>query len=377
MFNLELPKNIMDSIEKKSKEMNLSAKDKTELIEKIKNIYNKSIITPGEAIGVITAESFGEPSTQMTLNVFHFAGVSEMNVTVGLPRLIEIFDARKNPSTPKMEVYIKPKYAKTAQIIKETAKKIKETKLEELTDNISINIAKKTIDIELNRKIMKDLDIKQSHIVEKIINGLKSVELKEDKNIITIKLKPKEIELVDVYKIKEKAKKIHITGLKGITQVLPVKEDDTYIIHCAGSNLKDALAMEEIDGAKTMTNQIFEIADVLGIEAARNAIIEEAKKVIKDQGLEINIRHIMLLGDIMTRRGMIKGITRGGISGEKESVLARASFETPIKHIINASLIGEKDELNSVVENVILNQPIPLGTGLPGLITKMKKDENK
>ena len=85
----------------------------------------------------------------------------------------------------------------------------------------------------------------------------------------------------------------------------------------------------------------------------------------------------MFLADIMTRTGVIKGITRGGISGEKESVLARASFETPMKHIINASLIGERDQLNSVVENVILNQPIPLGTGLPGLITKVKEKENE
>ena len=85
----------------------------------------------------------------------------------------------------------------------------------------------------------------------------------------------------------------------------------------------------------------------------------------------------MFLADIMTRTGVIKGITRGGISGEKESVLARASFETPMKHIINASLVGEKDQLNSVVENVILNQPIPLGTGLPGLITKMKEKEDE
>ena len=84
----------------------------------------------------------------------------------------------------------------------------------------------------------------------------------------------------------------------------------------------------------------------------------------------------MFLSDVMTRNGEVKGVTRTGITGGKESVIARASFETPIKHIVNASLVGEVDKLNSVVENVIINQPVPLGTGLPGLFAKMKKVEN-
>ena len=115
---------------------------------------------------------------------------------------------------------------------------------------------------------------------------------------------------------------------------------------------------------------MFEIADVLGIEAARSAIIREAQGVISSQGLSVDVRHIMFLADVMTRGGQVRGITRTGITGEKESVLARASFETPLKHIINAGLIGERDDLSSVVENVILNQPIPVGTGLPGLVAK-------
>jgi len=378
MFEMELPKHIMDEIEKYAKELNLTNKQKLDSIEKIKKVYNESLITPGEAIGVVTAESIGEPSTQMTLNVFHFAGVAEMNVTVGLPRLIEIFDARKVPSTPKMEIYIKQKYAKTAQMVKDIATKIKEANLEDVSSSISINVAKNTVEVEIDRKKMKELEIKQESVSQKIIAAFKNVDLKEDKGILIIKPKSQEgVDLIEVYKLKEKLKKTHVAGLKGVKQVLPVKEEEEYIIHCAGSNLKEALDMEEVDGARTTTNQIFEIAEVLGIEAARNAIIREAYKVIRDQGLEIDIRHIMFLADIMTRTGVIKGITRGGISGEKESVLARASFETPMKHIINASLIGERDQLNSVVENVILNQPIPLGTGLPGLITKVKEKENE
>ena len=218
------------------------------------------------------------------------------------------------------------------------------------------------------------MDVKVETVVEKL-SAIKGMDVKVDKNLIILKSKNKEIELIEVYKIKEKIKKLNIAGLKGVTQVLPIKAEDEFVIHCAGTNLKGALEMEEVDSTRTMTNQIFEIAEVLGIEAARNAIMREAIKVIKDQALDIDVRHIMFIADAMTRTGTIKGVTRGGITGEKESVLARASFETPIKHIIRATLIGEKDDLNSVVENVILNQPIPLGTGLPGLVAKMKGKE--
>ena len=128
-----------------------------------------------------------------------------------------------------------------------------------------------------------------------------------------------------------------------------------------------------VDEKRTVTNNVLEIREVLGIEAARQAIINETRKVIEDQGLTIDIRHLMLLADVMTTSGKVKGVTRGGITGEKESVLARATFETPIKHIIDASLTGERDYLNSVIENVLVNQPIPVGTGLPGLMAKMKK----
>ena len=135
---------------------------------------------------------------------------------------------------------------------------------------------------------------------------------------------------------------------------------------------KDILQIDEVDGSRTTSNHIFEVEKVLGIEAARHAIIEESSRVIKEQGLDIDKRHIMFISDLMTVSGNIKGITRSGITSEKDSVLARASFETPIKHLINACLKGETDYLTSVVENVMLNQPVPLGTGLPGLVTKVK-----
>ena len=153
---------------------------------------------------------------------------------------------------------------------------------------------------------------------------------------------------------------------------MPIKRKDEYLIITAGSNLKKILELDFVDKNRTTTNDIDEISKTLGIEAARQAIIDELLKVIEAQGLNVDVRHIMLVADTMCVSGVIKGITRYGVVSEKSSVLARASFETPIKHIINAALVGEVDYLTSVVENVMLNQPVPVGTGLPGLVTKIK-----
>ena len=189
-----------------------------------------------------------------------------------------------------------------------------------------------------------------------------------NKNEIVIK--GKENDLHEVYLLKEKAKNVFIKGVKGISYVLPVKREGEFIILTSGSNLKEILKVKEVDTRRTVTNDIHEVYSVFGIEAARQSIINESTKVIQNQGLDINIRHIMFIADVMTSNGAIMGITRSGITGGKESVLARASFETPIRHLMGAALSGEEDYLNSVIENVILNQPVPLGTGMPKLIVK-------
>jgi DNA-directed RNA polymerase subunit A" len=118
-----------------------------------------------------------------------------------------------------------------------------------------------------------------------------------------------------------------------------------------------------VDSTRTTSNNVHEIAETFGIEAARNALIREAQEVLGEQGLDVDVRHIMLVSDLMTRTGEIRQIGRHGISGEKESVLARAAFEVTVKHLLDASVSGEEDLLNGITENVIVGQTIPLGTG--------------
>jgi len=334
--------------------------------------YEATLINAGECVGLVSAESIGETGTQMTLNTFHFAGVAEMNVTVGLPRMIEIFDARKLIKTPAMEIYMVDGH-NTADGIKAFAQKVRATYLKEVVTSIEIDILDQQLTAQINFDKIKatGLDLKKFTKVIKTKFKEFSANVTEDQFVLTVKGN-KSSDLKQLYAAREKIKKSTISGMKGIDQVLPVKRNDDYVLLTSGTNLRDVLSMDEVDPVRTVTNDLHETAAVLGIEAARELIIEEVLKVVESQGLSVDVRHIMLVADIMCQSGAVKGITRFGVVSEKSSVLARSSFETPLKHLITASVEGEVDHLRSVVENVMINQPIPLGTGLPGLITKLK-----
>ena len=366
----KLPKKIFDQLKEYTKDLS-EAKIK-KILEATLEEYENAKVEPGESVGIVSAESIGEPGTQMTLNTFHFAGVAEMNITMGLPRIIEILDGRSTLTTPMMEIYLEEPYSK-GKDIRKIALSIKETLLYEVVSEFSISIADSQIELKPNLEKMKEIGMTENSIVNALKEGIKGYNLRTTKDSIILKAKSKEEGINQVYLDKEKIKKIHIKGIKGISQVLPVRRGEEYIIITAGTNLKEVLKLDFVDGTRTTTNDIFEIFKMLGVEAARQAIINEVYKVIESQGLDVDIRHIMLVADTMCNSGSVKGITRYGVVSEKSSVLARASFETPIRHIVNAALIGEEDKLTSVVENVMLNQPVPVGTGLPGLVTKVKK----
>ncbi len=375
MFNQDLPKKLEEEAIELSKEARIGDKKK-EVLKRVKEEYEAAKINPGESIGIITAESFGEPGTQMILRTFHFAGVAEAEVTLGLPRLIELFDARKEPSTPRTEIYLKHG-SKDKEKVKAIAAQLVETKLQDISSEFSLNLTQSRVEITLDKKKMRELKITETQLEKILEEELKKIKVSFTQDKLVLKPKKEEHGLKELFQLKEKSKEVHVKGIKDIVQVSPIFNGTEFVILCSGSNLKDVFKVDGVDVTRTTTNDIFMMADVLGIEAARQAIMKEAINVIQQQGLDIDIRHIMLLADAMTNSGRIKGVTRSGITAEKESVLARASFETPIKHIVNASLIGEEDTLNSVIENVMVNQAVPLGTGLPDLIAKMRSKLTK
>ena len=320
----------------------------------------------GEAIGVVTSQSFGEPSTQMVLRTFHFAGVSEMQVTQGLPRLIEIFDARKKPSSPKMEIYLKKEYnnEKDARVF---AEKIKEVTVKDIASEIDLDFSNKKIEIKIDKDGLRHSHVSLKTIVERLNEA--GFVAKEKQDSVTINAS--EMNFRDIYQVKEKLKKTIISGVKGIKQILIVKKNNDFVTMTFGTNLKKILEIKEVAPEKLVSNDLHEVAVVFGIEAARQLIMNEIQEVLNTQGLNIDKRHLKLISDAMTNTGEVKGVTRIGIIAQKSSILARATFETPVKQFVNATIKGNKDYLSSVVENVILNQPVPVGTGLPGLLVKV------
>jgi DNA-directed RNA polymerase subunit A" len=146
------------------------------------------------------------------------------------------------------------------------------------------------------------------------------------------------------------------------------REKDEHVIYTEGSNLQKVLEIDQVDKTRTTTNCVQEIYEVLGVEAARNAIVNEASRTLEEQGLTVDIRHIMLVADLMTNDGDVKAIGRHGISGRKSSVLARAAFEITSTHLLHAAITGEVDNLDGVAENIIVGQPVTLGTGAVNLV---------
>jgi DNA-directed RNA polymerase subunit A" len=178
----------------------------------------------------------------------------------------------------------------------------------------------------------------------------------------------------NLLEVNETLKSLKVKGIDGIKRIIIRKEPgEGYVIYSEGSNLEKVLEIEGVDQYRTTTNDIQAVGRVLGIEAARNMIIQEAYSTLSEQGLNVDIRHIMLVSDIMTTDGTIKAIGRHGVSGEKSSVLSRAAFEITVNHLLDASRRGERDNLGGVAENIIVGQPVNLGTGAVELLMKRTK----
>jgi len=338
----------------------LSRKGVAKAVELTQENYKRALVEPGEAVGIVAAQSIGEPGTQMTLRTFHYAGVREQNVTLGLPRLIEIVDARRMPSTPIMAIYLDKEHRASKSKATEVAREVISTTLQDITKAVYVAPELEEVVVQTDRTMMEDRGVSLKELQETLRLPSATLRTKGGK----LYLKPKKI---DPRKLLDKVASHHVKGIPGIRRVLVTEEKGEWVIRTDGSNMPKALEVSGIDPTRTTTNHIHEIAKTLGIEAARNVIIHEAMGVLEEQGLDVDIRHVMLVSDIMTVTGDVRQIGRHGISGEKSSVLARAAFEITVPNIVDAAIKGEADPLKGVTENVIVGQSIPIGTGLVDL----------
>ena len=257
--------------------------------------------------------------------------------------------------------------------VRKIAENIKEVKLKEIIESDIIDLTDVFIKCKLNIPKIQSLGIDLAKLSKLVKVRNATVEIEGD----TMKVTPAKKDIRNLHKLKYSLLEVHIKGIKGISQVVVSKEDGEWVINTLGSNLKKVFEIEGVDYTRTISNNIFEVYNTLGIEAARNAIIHQAKYTMEEQGLGVDIRYIMLLADLMTVSGEIRAIGRYGISGQKASVLVRASFEETKKHLTMAAIKGEKDELRGTIENIMMNQVAPIGTGSFKLVGRIPSELKK
>jgi len=322
--------------------------------------YKRALVEPGEAAGIVSAQSIGEPGTQMTLRTFHFAGVREQNVTLGLPRLIEIVDARKLPSTPNMTVFLDSKHRASRERAQEVATLLTHTTLGDIATTLESDITKMRIEATLSPQAMREREV----TVQDVRDALKISGCEVKVEGYHVEIKSKDFEIPQFRRLSSKLPVHHVKGIPAVKRALVLEEKGEWIVRTEGSSLALALEVPGVDTTRTVSNNINETALVLGIEAARNVIVREALGVLEEQGLDVDIRHVMLVADMMTSSGEVLQVGRHGVSGEKASTLAKAAFEITIPTIVDAAVKGTVDTLRGVAENVIVGQQIPMGTGL-------------
>jgi DNA-directed RNA polymerase subunit A' len=195
-----------------------------------------------------------------------------------------------------------------------------------------------------------------------------------DENELSIVMKMNEdLDAQSLLLLKNKLLNTRIKGVPDIERVTIVKQIDEWVIQTAGSNLAKIIYVDGIDLSRITTNNVYEIWQTLGIEAARTALVKEITNTLEEQGLEVDIRHIMLVADLMTSKGYLQQIGRHGIAGTKTSVLARAAFEITVPTIARAAMEGQTEALKGVTENVIVGATVPVGTGMVELYMKVNE----
>ena len=344
--------------------------------EKLQERYEQMQYEPGESIGVVAAQSLAEPATQLTMETYHQAGGAQVSLTAGLPRLIEIVDARRNPKTPAMDVYLHEDYHSRDDALR-VARKLRQVLLEDLITQDTIDIMQLQVEYKLNEDLMDDYDIDSEDVKARVEEAVRKSKVSVEDNNLVLESSKEDYDLRDLKKIKIKAEEARIKGIKGIEQVVVNEEEGEWRLQTAGTSLRKTLKIKEVDEDRTKSNDLFEILSVFGVEALRQTIIDETNETLEAQGIGVDDRHIMLLSDMMTKEGELNGTTRYGIMGNKDSILARSVFEETKKHLREGSLRGDIDDLDGVIENILVGQPMPNGTGMIDLKPKFTPGDSE
>lgn len=340
--------------------------------------YMHSLIEPGTAVGAIGAQSIGEPGTQMTLRTFHFAGVAAMNVTLGVPRLKEIINAAKTISTPVIEAPLDSAGTETyARRVKGRVETIRLGQVARYFEIVCDEVAGGTVRVELASDVIRNLLLEIT--VESVVRGIVAArKLKLKASNITVR----GAHVIDISPPTDDKKQstnrlqilralaaalpdVVVKGIPGVQRAfVSLEKDQSYKVLITGTDMRRVMATRGIDGTRVLCNHIMEVERTLGIEAARATVMGEVHKTMESYGIKIDRRHTQLMGDVMTFKGEVLGITRFGIAKMKESVFMLASFEKTTDHLFDAAMRGTKDPIEGVSECIIMGTPMRIGTGI-------------
>ncbi|KAL6275979.1 hypothetical protein ACE6H2_019580 [Prunus campanulata] len=355
--------------------------------------YHSKKVEAGTAIGVIGAQSIGEPGTQMTLKTFHFAGVASMNVTLGVPRIKEIINGAKKISTPIVTAILE--HNNNAKFARVVAGRIEKTILGQVSKSIKIVMTSRSasIVITLDMVMIQDAHLSiDANVVKESILRTPRIKLKQEHvkvlDIRKLEILPQEADRsrlhFNLYYLKSMLPKVIVRGISTVQRVVidakevkknkkdlevtcadgDKREEKEYKLFAEGTGLLAVMGTEGVDGCKTTSNDVMEVQRTLGIEAARVCIIEEIKHTMKSHGMNIDDRHMIFLADVMTYRGEVLGITRFGVQKMDKSVLMMASFERTDDILFNACVNGRVDKVEGVSESIIMGIPMQIGTGI-------------
>jgi DNA-directed RNA polymerase II subunit RPB1 len=397
------------------------------LIEIIVVTHMKSWVQPGDQVGIVAAQSIGEPATQMTLNTFHQAGVaSKSAVTRGVPRLRECLKVTQNPKATSLTITLKPEYRSNKEKAREVVQDLELTILRNITEKVAIywdendedtvidadkvllkfyklfeeglmadegsedKWSKWVLRLELNGEEMFNRNISIQEVVSVIKNqwnhdiNVVYSDYNSDKLVMRIRLPNKDrqdkdtaAQLDDFTNLKKFQNKLlnsivirGLPGIKGVTfrkdkQVVEsvdgkYEQVEQYILDTDGSNFIKVMNHPAVDGTKLYSTHVWDVYEVLGVEATRSILFNEINSLFESVG--VNYRHLCLLCDVMTRFGKLMSIDRYGINKNDIGTLAKASFEETEKILLKAALFGEVDPVTGVSANIMMGQPIRGGT---------------
>lgn len=360
-----------------------------ELLENLDYYFRKALVAPGEMMGTIAAQSLGEPTTQLTLNSFHFSGISAKNITLGVPRFKELINVLKNVKTPSMTLYvddiedvervsIELENCILGDLIKEVYNVSKLEAFDIDETYIDGNYMDTAIKVVLNKRAILDRKIEYIDIsIALLKNGLHCVcnDEKYDDMYVIVLVEEKEDynddDYIDhIYTLLYN--KVHIKGYKGISKCY-ISEN---IIETDGSCLGDVFMNSNINYKKSISNIPIEVLEILGIEATRTLLMNEIRKVLEFDGGYINPKHFYTLVDVMTHKGYLMSITRHGINKNETGPLMRCSFEETMDVLTDASTFAEKDNILGVSESITIGKMCNLGTGMCDMIMNSIYDDN-